>query len=222
MAGRKPKPTALKKLEGNPGKRKLNTKEPMPGKGMPDCPKWLLPEAKMEWERLCVKLSEMGVLTEIDMAAFAAYCQSYARWKEAQEHIDSEGSIFETDKGYQQQTPWVGIANTNQKLMMTHEDVMQMLAETEIPFAYDHFAEGESPDPPFICFLFPGSDNFAADNVVYMEFSNLSIELYTDEKDPELEDRVEAVLNAHELFWNKSEVWIESEKLYEVLYQMTV
>jgi P27 family predicted phage terminase small subunit len=96
MAGRKPKPTALKKLEGNPGKRKLNTKEPMPGKGMPDCPKWLLPEAKKEWERLCVKLSEIGVLTEIDMAAFAAYCQSYARWKEAQEHIDSEGSTFET------------------------------------------------------------------------------------------------------------------------------
>ena len=105
---------------------------------------------------------------------------------------------------------------------MTHEDVMQMLAETKIPFAYDHFAEGESPNPPFICFLLPCSENFAADNVVYMEFSNLNIELYTDEKDPELEDRVEAVLNAHELFWNKSEVWIESEKLYEVLYQMTV
>ena len=56
--------------------------------------------------------------TEVDMAAFAAYCQSYARWKEAQEHITSEGSTFETDKGYQQQTPWVGIANTNQKLML--------------------------------------------------------------------------------------------------------
>ncbi len=77
MAGRKPKPTALKKLEGNPGKRKLNTKEPVPGKGMPDCPKWLLPEAKEEWKRLCQKLSEMGVLTEVDMAAFAAYCQRY-------------------------------------------------------------------------------------------------------------------------------------------------
>ena len=80
MAGRKPKPTALKKLEGNPGKRKLNTKEPVPEKGMPDCPKWLLPEAKEEWKRLCQKLSEMGVLTEIDMAAFAAcgeerFCQ---------------------------------------------------------------------------------------------------------------------------------------------------
>lgn len=59
MAGRKPKPTALKKLEGNPGKRKLNTKEPVPAKGMPECPRWLLPEAKEEWNRLCQKLSEM-------------------------------------------------------------------------------------------------------------------------------------------------------------------
>ena len=105
---------------------------------------------------------------------------------------------------------------------MTHEEVMQMLEELKIPYAYDHFAEGESPEPPFICFLFPGSENFSADNIVYAEFSNLSIVLYTDEKDPELEDQVEAVLSSHELFWNKSEVWIESEKLYEVLYQMTV
>ncbi|MBR1634087.1 MAG: hypothetical protein IJ682_03390 [Lachnospiraceae bacterium] len=105
---------------------------------------------------------------------------------------------------------------------MTHEEVMQMLEELKIPYAYDHFAEGESPEPPFICFLFSGSDNFSADNIVYVEFLNLSIELYTDEKNPELEDQVEAVLNSHELFWNKSEVWIESEKLYEVLYQMTV
>ena len=62
MAGRKPKPTALKKLEGNPGKRKLNTKEPAPAKGMPDCPKWLLPEAKEEWKRLCQKLSDKDVV----------------------------------------------------------------------------------------------------------------------------------------------------------------
>lgn len=81
MAGRKSKPTAVKKLEGNLGKRKLNTKEPMPGKGMPDCPKWLLPEAKEEWKRLCDKLNQMGVLTEIDRAAFASYCQSYADGK---------------------------------------------------------------------------------------------------------------------------------------------
>ena len=77
-----------------------------------------MPEAKEEWYRLAELMNQMGVLTEVDMAAFAAYCQSYARWKEAQEHITSGGSTFETEKGYQQQTPWIGIANTNQKLML--------------------------------------------------------------------------------------------------------
>lgn len=119
MAGRKPKPTAVKKLEGNPGKRKLNTREPMPDKGMPDCPKWLLPEAKEEWNRLCEKLNQMGVLTDIDRAAFAAYCQSYARWKEAQEHINSEGATYETEKGMQRPNPYVAICNTEQRLMMS-------------------------------------------------------------------------------------------------------
>lgn len=65
MAGRKPKPAAAKKLEGNPGKRKLNTKELNPGKGMPDCLAWLLPEAKEEWICLSEKLNQMGVFTEI-------------------------------------------------------------------------------------------------------------------------------------------------------------
>lgn len=119
MAGRKPKPTAVKKLEGNPGKRKLNTKEPMPGNGMPDCPKWLLPEAKEEWNRLCEKLNQMGVLTDIDRTAFAAYCQSYARWKEAQEHINSEGATYETENGMQRPNPYVAICNTEQRLMMS-------------------------------------------------------------------------------------------------------
>ena len=44
------------------------------------------------------------------------------------------------------------------------------------------------------------------------------MELYTDEKNPELEEMLEAVLDQHGIFYNKTEVWIESEKLYEVLY----
>lgn len=72
MAGRKPKPTAIKKLEGNPGKRKLNTKGPIQAKGMPECPEWLFPEAKKEWERLADLMNQIGVFTEVDMAAFAA------------------------------------------------------------------------------------------------------------------------------------------------------
>ena len=72
MAGRKPKPTAMKKLEGNLEKRKLNTKEPIPANGMPEYPEWLLPEAKKQWERVADMMNQMDVLTEVDMAAFAA------------------------------------------------------------------------------------------------------------------------------------------------------
>ena len=98
------------------------------------------------------------------------------------------------------------------------DDLRQMMEEIGLPFAYDHFAEGESPSPPFITFLLPGSDNFSADGKVYLKIDEVHIELYTDEKNPETEALVEDVLDAHEIFYDKTEVWIESEKLYEVLY----
>ena len=98
------------------------------------------------------------------------------------------------------------------------EQIVRMLDEINIPFAYDHFAEGESPDPPFICYLSPNSDNFAADGKVYYKINEIHIELYTDCKDLSAEQKVEAVLDEHGIFYDKSEVWIESEKLYEVLY----
>ena len=115
--GRKPTPTAIKKLEGNPGKRPLNEKEPMPVKKAPSCPKWLDKEAKREGKRLASKLELMGVLTEVDMAAFAGYCQSYARWKENEEFISKNGSLVRTPSGYWQQVPQVSIAQQYLKQM---------------------------------------------------------------------------------------------------------
>lgn len=106
--------------------------------------------------------------------------------------------------------------------MMEHKDVMGMMAEMGIPYAYHHFAEGESPDPPFAVFYYPGDGNFAADGKVYFKINQLHVEIYTDVKDPELEQRVEAVLDGRGLFYRKAEAWIESERLYEVLYQMEV
>lgn len=94
----------------------------------------------------------------------------------------------------------------------------KILEELGLPFAYDHFAEGESPETPFICYLSPGSDNFAADGKVYYKINEVHIELYTDYKDPELEERLEDILDGASIFYEKSETWIESEKLYEVLY----
>ena len=102
---------------------------------------------------------------------------------------------------------------------MTHDEILAMLRETNLPVAYDHFAEGESPDPPFICFLFPGSDNFSADGKVYLKIHRVNVELYTDLKDPEMEQMLETVLDGHGIFYQKTEAWIESERLYEVLYQ---
>ncbi|WZL78335.1 hypothetical protein QBE55_12570 [Eubacteriales bacterium mix99] len=105
---------------------------------------------------------------------------------------------------------------------MTFEETKSMIEETGLPVAYDHFAEGESPDPPFICFLFPGSDNLFADNTVFQKIDELNVELYTDRKDPDMETRIEDILNSHELPFEKSEVWIVEERMYEVLYQTQI
>lgn len=98
------------------------------------------------------------------------------------------------------------------------EELLKMLKEMDIPFAYDHFVEGESPSPPFICYLLPQTDNFSADGRVYLKVNQINIELYTDYKDLSVESKVETVLDSHGVFYDRSETWIESEKMYEVLY----
>ena len=97
--------------------------------------------------------------------------------------------------------------------------LIAILNSIGIPFAYDHFAEGESPEPPFACYLLPQSNHFAADGMVYFKASGVKIELYTDAKDPSVEKKLEDALDKRRIFYNKSETWIASEKLYEVLYQ---
>lgn len=102
------------------------------------------------------------------------------------------------------------------------KELVAIIQKINIPFAYDHFAEGESPEPPFICYLLPGSDNFAADGRVYYKMNEVRIEVYTDSKDLSVEKSVEDVLDEAGIFYNKSEVWIQSEKLYEVLYSFEI
>lgn len=116
--GRKPKPTPLKLLEGNPGKRPLPQREVRPVSKSPRCPPWLEEDAKKEWKRMGKILEGMGLLTEMDMTAFAGYCQAYARWKEAEEFLSKHGSIIKTPNGYLQQVPQVSISQTNLKIML--------------------------------------------------------------------------------------------------------
>lgn len=98
------------------------------------------------------------------------------------------------------------------------EKVGKIIKEMGIPFAYDHFAEGESVMPPFICYRVPRNNNFSADGVAYFKVSEIDIELYTDKKDLKSERKIEAVLDKHGFFYDKSEVWIPQERLYEVIY----
>lgn len=96
--------------------------------------------------------------------------------------------------------------------------LLEIIKRIGLPSAYHHFAEGESPEPPFLIYLLTASDNFSADGRVYFKANEVHIEIYTDYKSPNIEKKVEAVLDEHGIFYNKSEVFIESEKLYEVLY----
>ena len=106
--------------------------------------------------------------------------------------------------------------------MLSYEQITDLLRQTGLPFAYHHFTEGESPAPPFLVYLTPGSHNFSADGMVYYRVDQLDIELYTDRKQPEQEAKLEAVLDEAGLFYDKTEQFIRSEQLYEVLYELEV
>ena len=111
MRGRKPKPTAIKELAGNPGKRALNDREPKPTTKLPPCPSYLVGEARREWYRMGRQLLDLGVLTTVDRTALAAYCVAYARWVEAEAQVRKLGLVVKTAAGNLIQNPYLSIAN---------------------------------------------------------------------------------------------------------------
>ena len=108
--GRPPKPTAVKKAEGNPGKRPLNTSEPRLPPALPDPPATLTGEALVEWNRVAPELFTAGVLTASDRGALAGYCQAWADWVKARGYL-ADKMIMTTPNGFEIPSPWVAIAN---------------------------------------------------------------------------------------------------------------
>ena len=92
--GPPPKPTVLKVIAGNPGKKPLNRGEPKPQQGTPRCPAWLSPEARKVWKRLVPHLRAMRVLTLVDADALAAYCHTYVRWRDAEDFLSKHGMVY--------------------------------------------------------------------------------------------------------------------------------
>ncbi len=107
--GRKPKPTDLKVLEGNPGKRALNRKEPKPEAVIPDCPNHLRGTARTEWKRITQELHKLKLISKVDRAALAICCTAWADYVRACNKLEKEGEVIISEKGGLYQNPWVAI-----------------------------------------------------------------------------------------------------------------
>ena len=105
---------------------------------------------------------------------------------------------------------------------MTHAQVASMIASVGVPYAYYQFNNKTAQEPPFICFFYPNNNDFLADDSNYQKVEHLVVELYTDNKDFELEATVETVLSANGLVYSRDEEYLDDERMFEVVYEMDV
>lgn len=101
---------------------------------------------------------------------------------------------------------------------MTYRQVATMINSIGIPYAYYQFPDGTGQACPFVCFFFSDSNDLAADDTNYKKIRTLNIELYTDNKDFALEETVETVLNSNGLVYDRSESYLDSERMFMVVY----
>jgi P27 family predicted phage terminase small subunit len=107
-------------LEGNPGKRPLNSESPKPRPRRVSCPAWLSSEAKAEWRRLAPELERLGLLTRLDRSSLAVYCEVFGEWRRAQRVIRERGHMYVTASGRVRERPEVAIAGSAVKTMKAY------------------------------------------------------------------------------------------------------
>ena len=101
---------------------------------------------------------------------------------------------------------------------MDEATLFTLLKTLNLPVAYHHYES--PPSPPYIVYLFSYSSNFGADNKVYEAGKNFQVELYTKAKDLTSEALIEGLFDANDIYWDKTETYIDSEDLYQVLYEI--
>lgn len=122
--GRKPKPTVVKLLQGNPGGRRLNDEEPEAPAVEPTKPAHLSPEASEHWDYIVPQLASMGLLAQVDATALELYCETYGTWRRAQDERRERGTDYVmTASGTESIAPWVRLARDSLQAMR------QLLAE---------------------------------------------------------------------------------------------
>lgn len=147
MRGRKPKPMAQRRLEGNPGKRALPRDVPEPPAAAPEAPEHLNAVARAEWDRIVVELVAIGSLALCDRSALAAYCANYARWVRAEEMIARLSSeLVTTPNGAVQINPWVSIANRAMELMHKFGTEFGLTPASRVRLGQQRGSEGVLPN----------------------------------------------------------------------------
>ena len=153
--GRKPKPTHLKLVEGNRGKRALNKDEPVPERALPSPPAFLSDAAKVEWGRVSEELYRLGLLSNIDRAILAAYCQTYGQWQAAETAIAAmaekdpvfRGLVIETTNGNLIQNPLVGVANRSKADLARYAAEIGMTPSARSRISTPASGQAEAQDP---------------------------------------------------------------------------
>lgn len=101
---------------------------------------------------------------------------------------------------------------------MTYKQIKSIIASINLPYTYYSFPNNIAPNPPYIVFNYPNDNDFGADNENYVSIDVVNIELYTSNKDFELEENVEAILKQNGFYFEKSEAYIRTENLYQISY----
>ena len=104
---------------------------------------------------------------------------------------------------------------------MLYSEVSNLIASVGIPYAYRAFPS-TSQTPPYLVYFYTGNDDMFADNINYQEIAELRVELYTANKSFSLERQIEAALKNAELSYEKEELYIDDQRIYEIVYQMEV
>ncbi len=154
MRGRKPKPSGLKLVTGTDRADRANPDEPQPQPARPEPPGHLNAEARAEWDRICVRLCALGILSQIDRAALAAYCQAYGRWVQAEGALDlmaardtvTHGLMIKTQGGNAIQKPLVGTANKAMADMMRYAAEFDMTPSARTRIRAEGATAASDPD----------------------------------------------------------------------------
>ncbi len=105
---------------------------------------------------------------------------------------------------------------------MTQEELYSLLETIGIPIAQRVFPEDEQQSPPFAVYYRSGCENTYADDKVYIKNQDFVLELYTDYRMLELEEKIETLFDENEIAYTVEEVYLDDEKMYEIIYKFTI